>query len=69
MADPIPTPNPVPTPAPTVDHLKQILALIEELPALVTDVVALVNALKTHDLAGSLAKLQQVVQDLKTALS
>lgn len=52
-----------------VDNLKQILSLIEELPTLVTDIKALVEALKAHDLSGAVGKLQQVVADLKAALA
>ena len=67
-ADPSPTPAPVPV-STTVDTVKQLVALIEELPVLVSDVTELIADLQAHNLAGALGKLQAAISDLKTALA
>jgi hypothetical protein len=64
MSDPA-----APTPAAaTVDHLKQLLAVIEELPQLVADVTAIYADLHTLNIPDLVVKAQAAIADLKKAL-
>ena len=69
MSDPAPAPTSPSATVATSDQLKHLLALIEELPDLASQAAAFVAALKAHNLAEALGKLEAAISDLRTILA